>query len=132
MPTIDVSAAIPGSGSAALNAPDETVRTVSLAGAPAEGETWALIVDGLTYQHTVSGGQNLAWSYRHGGSGGASASANDVRSNAGEINALFFDGHVARLDDRASREIEYWYPSGTTVVNLGDGLTDLPMDYEVP
>jgi prepilin-type N-terminal cleavage/methylation domain-containing protein/prepilin-type processing-associated H-X9-DG protein len=81
---------------------------------------------------SLSGGQNLAWSYRHGGSGGASASANDVRSNAGEINALFFDGHVARLDDRASREIEYWYPSGTTVVNLGDGLTDLPMDYEVP
>ena len=75
-------------------------------------------------------GRNLPWSYRHG-SATPRAMTQGVRDNAGEINAMFFDGHVARLDDRASRNIEFWYPSGTTA-NPGGGLTDVPQNYEVP
>jgi hypothetical protein len=48
------------------------------------------------------------------------------------MNALFFDGHVARLDDRASRNVEYWYPTGSTAQPGQGGLTDVPADYEVP
>jgi hypothetical protein len=44
---------------------------------------------------------------------------------------MFFDKHVARLDDRASRRIEYWYPTGT-IARPGEGLTDVPEDFEVP
>ncbi|MBU0616119.1 MAG: hypothetical protein KKI02_00210, partial [Planctomycetes bacterium] len=76
-------------------------------------------------------GRNLAWSYRHGCSHGDKVTQG-VRDNSGEINALFFDGHVVRLDDRASRNIEYWYPTGTTAQPGQGGLTDVPPDFEVP
>ncbi len=75
-------------------------------------------------------GRNLAWSYRHGSRGNKVTQG--VRDNTGEINALFFDGHVARLNDRASRNIEFWYPSGTTAQPGQGGLTDVPANYEVP
>jgi len=76
-------------------------------------------------------GRNLAWSYRHHSSSGRPLT-DGVRSNSGEINALFFDGHVERLDDRQSRDIEYWYPSGSTVIEKSEGLTDVPDNYKVP
>jgi prepilin-type N-terminal cleavage/methylation domain-containing protein/prepilin-type processing-associated H-X9-DG protein len=76
-------------------------------------------------------GRNLVWSYRHGCTNRARITEG-VRDNAGEINALFFDGHVARLDDRASRNIEYWYPTGTVVQHPSEGLTDVPAGSEVP
>lgn len=66
-------------------------------------------------------GRNLAVSYRHGCSTGVPQSAQD---NKGSINALFFDGHVARLGDRASREIEYWYPRGAVVRKANEGMTN--------
>ena len=59
--TLDLSADIPaGSGQAALNAADEVIRVVSLSGEPQAGETWALTVGGITYEHIVAGGENLA------------------------------------------------------------------------
>jgi prepilin-type N-terminal cleavage/methylation domain-containing protein/prepilin-type processing-associated H-X9-DG protein len=78
-------------------------------------------------------GRNMVWSYRHGCVDRGKITSG-VRDNLGLINALFFDGHVARLDDRASRNIEYWYPSGSTTAASGalNGLTDVPNGYEVP
>ncbi len=75
-------------------------------------------------------GRGLIWSYRHGCGHGARITEG-VRDNGGEINALFFDGHVARLDDHASRRIEFWYPTGS-IAHPGEGLTDVPENYEVP
>ena len=89
---------------------------------------------------TVSGndpeaqGRNMIWSYRHGAVNRVKITSS-VYDNEGEINALFFDGHVARLDDRMSREIEYWYPSGATVTGgpgANGGLRDCEDGYEVP
>jgi prepilin-type N-terminal cleavage/methylation domain-containing protein/prepilin-type processing-associated H-X9-DG protein len=78
-----------------------------------------------------SDGKSLLLSYRHG-SGGASV-PQGVRDNNGSINAMFFDGHVARLDDRASRNIEFWYPTGAEAGDGAlDGLTDVPNGYQVP
>ena len=76
-------------------------------------------------------GRNLPWSYRHGCSG-RGAITKSVHDNSGEINALFFDGHVDRFDDRGSREIEYWYPTGSIVYKPSEGLTDVPTGTEVP
>ena len=78
-------------------------------------------------------GRNLVWSYRHG-CVDRSRITKGVRDNSGSINAVFFDGHVALLDDRASREIRYWYPTDTVVNNSkrSEGLTDVPVDYVVP
>ena len=83
-------------------------------------------------QYPAAQGRNMVWSYRHG-CVNRGAVTESVHDNHGEINALFFDGHVARLDDRASRQIEYWYPAGT-VTNNGplNGLIDVPNGYEVP
>jgi len=77
-------------------------------------------------------GNNLAWTYRHGISN-SSAAPTDARSNRGSVNAMFFDGHVARLNDRASREISLWYPAGTKVNNssLNEGMTTVEPDHEV-
>jgi prepilin-type N-terminal cleavage/methylation domain-containing protein/prepilin-type processing-associated H-X9-DG protein len=76
-------------------------------------------------------GRNLVWSYRHGCSSLGSLTEG-ARDNSGELNAMFFDGHVARLDDRASRNIKYWYPTGTTVQSAGESLTDVPVGSKVP
>lgn len=76
-------------------------------------------------------GRNLAWSYRHG-CAGRDTVTQSVHNNPGEINALFFDGHVARLDDHASRKIDYWYPTGSIVQKPTEGLTDVPENFEVP
>jgi prepilin-type N-terminal cleavage/methylation domain-containing protein/prepilin-type processing-associated H-X9-DG protein len=79
---------------------------------------------------STSDGQNLTLSYRHGRQAGVlSGSAQD---NGGTINAVFFDGHVERLRDRASREPQLWYPKGSIVNTAGDTLTDLPLDAVIP
>lgn len=77
-------------------------------------------------------GKNMLLSYRHGCSG--ANTIDGVRDNKGAINAMFFDGHVARLEDRASRNPNIWYPKGSKPGTSGpaDGLVDLPDDYEVP
>lgn len=86
--------------------------------------------------HTVTAGsptqgQNLQWSYRHGVPG-----RNEVPTNAssdkGRMNAMFFDGHVGRLTDTASRNVEYWYPRGTIIKKPSEGMTSVPQDFEVP
>jgi len=84
-------------------------------------------------QYPDAKGRNLVWSYRHGCVDRGKITQG-ARDNGGSINALFFDGHVASLEDRPSREIEYWYPSGTVVdgSGKGTGLRDVPDNYEVP
>lgn len=75
-------------------------------------------------------GRNLALSYRHCADPRAITSS--ARSNQGRINAVLFDGHVERLDDRRSREVELWYPAGTRIQSPEEGMTRVPQDFEVP
>ena len=75
-------------------------------------------------------GKNLALSYRHGADIGAATS--NAQSNPGRMNALFFDGHVERLNDRRSRDVGLWYPSGTRIQSPEEGMTRVPQDYVVP
>jgi prepilin-type N-terminal cleavage/methylation domain-containing protein/prepilin-type processing-associated H-X9-DG protein len=82
-------------------------------------------------RYPAAEGRNLIWSYRHGCWWGSERVTSSAHDNRGRINAMFFDGHVARLSDRASRNIEHWYPTGTTA-QPGQGLTDVPEDFEVP
>lgn len=67
-----------------------------------------------------SNGVALQLSYRHGCERGSADGG--ARSNKGTINALFFDGHVAPLADRQSREPEFWYPSGAIVNSPNQGM----------
>jgi prepilin-type N-terminal cleavage/methylation domain-containing protein/prepilin-type processing-associated H-X9-DG protein len=76
------------------------------------------------------GGQNLGLSYRHGRQHGVPSG--DVHDNAGTINGLFFDGHVARMTDRQSRHISYWYPSGGKVQTPEEGMTRVPEHFVIP
>jgi prepilin-type processing-associated H-X9-DG protein len=69
-----------------------------------------------------SNGRNLQLSYRHGARGVTNGSA---RTNPGSINALFYDGHVDRLGDKASRRIDYWYPRGAVVQQPTEGMTSV-------
>lgn len=69
-------------------------------------------------------GNALRLSYRHGCASGDAPT--DAQSNKGSINAMFFDGHVTRLNDRQSREISYWYPKGSVVKKSAEGMTDVP------
>jgi prepilin-type processing-associated H-X9-DG protein len=74
-------------------------------------------------------GRNLALSYRHGADGSITSRA---QTNPGRINALLFDGHVERLNDRRSREVGLWYPAGTRIQAPEEGMTRVPQDFEVP
>ncbi len=90
--------------------------------------------DGMAVtEGSESRGHNLLWSYRHG----CAARSNVTQSvfdNDGAINAAFFDGHVVLLEDRASRNIKYWYPTGAMTRAGGalNGLTDVPNDWTIP
>jgi prepilin-type N-terminal cleavage/methylation domain-containing protein len=75
-------------------------------------------------------GRNLALSYRH--TPDPAAVTSTARSNQGQINAVLFDGHVERLNDRRSREIEFWYPTGTVIRAPEEGMTRVPQDFVVP
>lgn len=55
-----------------------------------------------------------------------------AQDNHGAINTLFFDGHVERLNDRQSREISLWYPTGSVVAEESEGMTSLPVGYVIP
>jgi prepilin-type N-terminal cleavage/methylation domain-containing protein len=97
----------------------------------AEGGTnW----DGISITRgSVSGGRNLALSYRHGQTA-RGAYPMHAQENKGAINALFFDNHVGLLYDRPSREIEYWYPKGSRV-RVGEensGMTAVPPNFIIP
>lgn len=80
---------------------------------------------------SASEGANLPLSYRHGG---VVDSARTAKDNRGQIDAVFFDGHVERLGDRESREAQFWYPSGARVNNasIAEGMTPVPQDFVVP
>lgn len=92
----------------------------------------------ILYDGNVSHGLNLPLTYRHGwGTGGTPGATRDpdarlgAQDNKGNINALFFDGHVTRLDDRASRNIDQWYPTGSVVQGNPVGMTTVPSGYIV-
>lgn len=78
-----------------------------------------------------SGGANLSLSYRHG-SGARGDVGVDAQGNKGTLNGLFFDGSVRRMGDKASREIEYWYPKGSIVNRPTEGMTTVPQNFEIP
>ncbi len=75
-------------------------------------------------------GKNLSLSYRH--RGGRASKGTDCRSNLGAINALFFDGHAQTLTDRASRNIRLWYPKGSVVNTVSEGMTSVPHGSVIP
>jgi prepilin-type N-terminal cleavage/methylation domain-containing protein/prepilin-type processing-associated H-X9-DG protein len=59
--------------------------------------------------------------------------SNDTaQGNTGYINAVFFDGHVATLNDRQSREISLWYPTGSIVTISAEGMTNVPNGTVIP
>lgn len=78
-----------------------------------------------------SGGANLSLTYRHG-AGARGANGTDARGNLGTLNGAFFDGSVRRLNDRQSREIEYWYPRGSIVNRPSEGMTTVQQGFEIP
>jgi len=75
-------------------------------------------------------GRNLILSYRH--LAPSSSLPTTAQDNQGSINAAFFDGHVTRMNDRASREVRYWYPSGSIVNEPAEGMTRVPDNFEIP
>ena len=79
---------------------------------------------------SLSGGMNLAVTYRHGLQRGSLSG--DPHQNSGAINAAFFDGHVQRMSDRQSREPQMWYPTGAVVKVPSEGMTNLPVDFVLP
>jgi prepilin-type N-terminal cleavage/methylation domain-containing protein len=79
-------------------------------------------VPGQGSQDSPPEGANLPVSYRHG-TRGMSDAGGDAHSNAGAINALCFDGHVVRLNDKQSRDIQWWYPKGGIVQSPEEGMT---------
>lgn len=95
------------------------------------GESGSQTWDGLTVgRGSPSNGANLGVSYRHGGS--PPPASGRAQDNRGQINAVFFDGHVERMNDRESRAIHLWYPSGATVNTPAEGMTTAPQNSLVP
>lgn len=89
--------------------------------------------DAVTQSNTdpPAGGINMIYSYRHG-CGIQNTAPRSAEENKGAINAVFFDGHVARLGDRKSREPDFWYPTGAVVETPSEGMTTLPEGFEIP
>jgi prepilin-type N-terminal cleavage/methylation domain-containing protein/prepilin-type processing-associated H-X9-DG protein len=84
--------------------------------------------DPVQAQNPAALGKALRWSYRHG-CNTRNTEPDDAQGNRGSINALFFDGHVGRLNDRQSRRIDYWYPKGARVNAPNEGLTTPEQGY---
>jgi prepilin-type processing-associated H-X9-DG protein len=55
-----------------------------------------------------------------------------AQDNPGCINAVYFDGHVERLTDRWSRDIDRWYPTGSVVSGFPIGMTTVTQGYVIP
>jgi prepilin-type N-terminal cleavage/methylation domain-containing protein/prepilin-type processing-associated H-X9-DG protein len=94
---------------------------------------WGVQAGSKTYAGTTvsrgseSNGKNLPLSYRHGKPGGTTA-----ERNGGRMNVVFFDGHVASLTDRESRELSMWYPTGSTVRSNDGAMVSTKVGYVVP
>lgn len=82
---------------------------------------------GTVSEPSPSNGRNMSLSYRHTNPNGNG----NALTNGGTINALFFDGHVERLNDKESRDIRLWYPKGAEVQDNA-GLTDEPVGTIIP
>ena len=86
-------------------------------------------LDGRTIaEGSPSDGKNLPLSYRHG----RPSAATTATANQGLMEALFFDGHVAGMNDRASRDIHLWYPSGAIVNQNANGMTYSERESIIP
>jgi prepilin-type N-terminal cleavage/methylation domain-containing protein len=88
----------------------------------------------LTAYGSPSDGLNLSYTYRHSCGPGVgvdqpgpehlgSGLTGSGWDNPGCINTVFYDGHVETLNDRDSRSIEMWYPSGAVVNEPSMGMT---------
>jgi hypothetical protein len=86
-----------------------------------------------------SGGLNLLFSYRHvlpdarsplppHGAGDSGA----CQDNDGGIHALFFDAHVALLNDEESRTVSLWYPTGSVIAGDPVGMTTETVGQVIP
>ena len=93
-------------------------------GVRSNSENWA---GASVTEGSPSEGHNISLSYRHGKRGGT-----DCLTNKGKINGLFFDGHVSKLGDQESRNIQYWYPKGAVVQSPSEGLTEVENGWEIP
>lgn len=79
---------------------------------------------GTVANGSASDGANLGYTYRHAGAAALSPEpVNSAATNPGTINAVFFDGSVRNFSDCDSRNLTYWYPSGTTITNASQGMT---------
>lgn len=94
-------------------------------------ENWNGLVVNAGPQNPESQGAALELSYRHGCVRGAGLSG-AAAQNRGSINALFFDGHIERLNDRESRNIVYWYPRGARVQDSSEAMTVEEVGLVVP
>jgi hypothetical protein len=97
-------------------------------GVRVESANWA--GDPVT-RGSPSDGANLGLTYRHG-CGSTVGLKGTAQANRGTINAMFFDGHLARLDDRRSRAIDLWYPRGGEVEVFEEGMTREVVGTTVP
>ena len=52
--------------------------------------------------------------------------------NLGHVNVAMFDGSSRTMNDRISREPEWWYPTGTVIVNPGEGMTTTAAGQVLP
>ncbi len=95
-------------------------------GVRSDAGNWCGAVNGQFAPDSNGEGMNL--SYRHTSASNRSGSA---QGNKGSIEMLFFDGHVERRQDKASRDINVWYPKGAIVNNPGEGMTCVPAGYKV-
>lgn len=78
---------------------------------------------------SASNGANLRLTYRH--LGGRAKQDGTCHGNPGRINAMFFDGHVDGLNDKQSRKIDFWYPTGARVKSPSEGMTVVENNYIV-
>ncbi len=76
-----------------------------------------------------SEGKNIPLSWRHGCETDTSG---DATRNPGQMNALFFDGHVEVLNDRQSREPHLWFPAGTVIESAFSFMTFVERGDVIP
>ena len=112
--------ATPGSASHGLNLPISYRHALTAFDVP------TVPAGGVTSGGTHWGGADL-------GSGDAqSIQDGSAQHNRGFMNAVFFDGHVERLNDRQSREIDLWYPTGAIVQTPAEGMTCASQGMVIP
>lgn len=80
-------------------------------------------------RESPSKGENLPLTYRHSN---FVRSFGEAKKNKGFMNALYFDGHVELLNDQSSRKPSQWYPKGTQIKGIEEGMTAVESGFVVP